>query len=149
MAVKWAWRKAFGREAARVIHRYRGRAAECRKAPGTRRCDGGSEKKGRGLSGETARPSSGLGGRGGRGAMFPREPGAQWRSHRPAVGLAGAADRFYRSARSLWAQGLRPEALRTLEEGVAVAERLDDESVAKKLGELFVTFQAEQRLENK
>ena len=63
--------------------------------------------------------------------------------------LAGAVDRFYRSARSLWAQGLRPEALRTLEEGVAVAERLDDESVAKKLGELFVTFQAEQRLEQK
>ena len=63
--------------------------------------------------------------------------------------LAGAVDRFYRSARSLWAQGLRPEALRTLEEGVVVAERLDDESVAKKLGELFVTFQAEQRLEQK
>ncbi len=63
--------------------------------------------------------------------------------------LAGAADRFYRSARSLWAQGLRPEALRVLEEGVAVAERLEDESVAKKLGELFVTFQAAQRLENK
>lgn len=63
--------------------------------------------------------------------------------------LAGAADRFYRSARSFWAQGLRPEALRVLEEGVAVAERIDDESVAKKLGELFVTFQAEQRLENK
>lgn len=63
--------------------------------------------------------------------------------------LAGAADRFYRSARSLWAQGLRPEALRVLEEGVSVAERLEDESVAKKLGELFVTFQAAQRLENK
>lgn len=62
---------------------------------------------------------------------------------------AGAADRFYRSARSLWAQGLRPEALRVLEEGVAVAERLDDESVAKKMGELFVTFQSAQRLDNK
>ena len=63
--------------------------------------------------------------------------------------LAGAADRFYRSARSLWAQGLRPEALRVLEEGVAVAERLDDESVAKKMGELFVTFQSAQRLDDK
>ena len=62
---------------------------------------------------------------------------------------AGAADRFYRSARSLWAQGLRPEALRVLEEGVAVAEHLGDESIAKKLGELFVTFQGEQRLEKK
>ena len=63
--------------------------------------------------------------------------------------LAGAADRFHRSARSLWAQGLRPEALHVLEEGVAVAERIGDESVAKKMGELFVTFQAEQRLEQK
>ena len=63
--------------------------------------------------------------------------------------LAGAADRFYRSARSLWAQGLRPEALRVLEEGVSAAERLGDESVAKKMGELFVTFQSAQRLQDK
>ena len=74
---------------------------------------------------------------------------AAGRQAQAADDLAGAADRFYRSARSLWAQGFRPDALRVLEEGVAVAERLDDEAVAKKMGELFVTFQSAQRLDGK
>ena len=34
-----------------------------------------------------------------------------------------------------------------LEEGVGAAERLDDEAVAKKMAELFVTFKAGRRLE--
>ena len=67
------------------------------------------------------------------------------RQAQAADDLAGAADRFYRSARSLWAQGLQPEAVRVLEEGVSVAERLDDEAIAKKMADLFVTFKAEQR----
>ncbi|MGD9611907.1 MAG: hypothetical protein AB7V22_03310 [Kiritimatiellia bacterium] len=61
--------------------------------------------------------------------------------------FAGAADRFYRAARSLWAQGLQPEAVRALEEGVGAAERLDDEAVAKKMADLLVTFKADRRLE--
>ena len=61
--------------------------------------------------------------------------------------LAGACDRFYRSARSLWAQGLQPEAVRVLEEGVKAAEQIDDEAVAKKMAALFVTFKDEKRLE--
>ena len=59
---------------------------------------------------------------------------------------AGACDRFYRAARSLWAQGLQPDAVRVLEEGVECAEQLDDEDVGKKLAALFVTFKDEKRL---
>lgn len=60
--------------------------------------------------------------------------------------LAGACDRFYRAARSLWAQEIRPEAARTLEEGVSCAEQLEDEAVAKRMAELFVTFKQGERL---
>ena len=69
------------------------------------------------------------------------------RQAQAADDLAGACDRFYRAARSLWAQGLQPEAVRVLEEGVKAAERLEDEAVAKKMAALFVTFKDEQRLE--
>ncbi|HAL92370.1 MAG TPA: hypothetical protein DCM68_05025 [Verrucomicrobia bacterium] len=60
--------------------------------------------------------------------------------------LAGACDRFYRAARSLWAQGLQPEAVRILEEGVACAEELKDEAIGKRMADLFVTFQDSKRL---
>lgn len=69
------------------------------------------------------------------------------RQAQAADDLAGAADRFYRSARSLWAQGLQPEAVRVLEEGVSAAEQYGDESVAKKMAELYVTFKDGQRLD--
>lgn len=72
---------------------------------------------------------------------------AAGRQAQAAADLAGAAERFYRAARSLWAQGLLPEAVRVLEEGVEAAERLDDEAVAKKMAELYVTFKESQRLE--
>ena len=60
---------------------------------------------------------------------------------------AGACDRFYRAARSLWAQGVQTEAIQVLEEGVEAAEQLDDEAIAKKMAELFVTFKDGKRLE--
>ena len=69
------------------------------------------------------------------------------RQAQAADDLAGACDRFYRAARSLWAQGLQPEAVRALEEGVKAAEQLDDEAVAKKIAALFVTFKDDQRLD--
>lgn len=69
------------------------------------------------------------------------------RQAQAADGLAGACDRFYRSARSLWAQGLQPAAVRILEEGVACAEQLGDEAVGEKMANLFVTFQNGKRLE--
>ena len=69
------------------------------------------------------------------------------RQAQAADDLAGACDRFYRAARSLWAQGLQPEAVRALEEGVKAAEQLDEEEVAKKIAALFVTFKDDQRLE--
>ena len=72
---------------------------------------------------------------------------AAGRQAQAADDLAGACDRFYRAARSLWAQGFQPEAIRILEEGVKAAERLEDEAVAKKMAALFVTFKDEQRLE--
>jgi hypothetical protein len=59
---------------------------------------------------------------------------------------AGACDRFYRSSRSLWAQGYQPEAVKILEEGVACAENLKDETLGKRLADLFVTFKNGQRL---
>lgn len=58
---------------------------------------------------------------------------------------AGACDRFWRAARSLWAQGLQTEAARVLEEGVECAEQFGDESVAKKMAELLVTFKKDNR----
>ena len=69
------------------------------------------------------------------------------RQAQAADDLAGACDRFYRAARSLWAQGFRPDAIRVLEEGVQAAEQLDDEAIAKKIAALFVTFKDEQRLD--
>ncbi len=68
------------------------------------------------------------------------------RQAQAAGDLAGAADRFYRAARSLGAQGLQPEALHVLEEGVSCAEQIDDEAVAMKMAGLLVTFRDEQRL---
>lgn len=58
---------------------------------------------------------------------------------------AGACDRFWRASRSLWAQALHAEAARVLEEGVECAEQLGEESVAKKMAELLVTFKKENR----
>ena len=60
--------------------------------------------------------------------------------------LPEACDRFYRAARSLWAQGLGPEAIRTLEEGVNCSERVQDEAVGRRMAELVVTFKDEKRL---
>ena len=60
--------------------------------------------------------------------------------------LAGACDRFYRAARSLWAQGLQSAAVQALEAGVECAEQLQDEKVGKKLADLFVTFENGKRL---
>ena len=60
--------------------------------------------------------------------------------------LSEACDRFYRAARSLWAQGLGPEAVRTLEEGVICSEDVQDESVGRRMAELVVTFKDEKRL---
>lgn len=68
------------------------------------------------------------------------------RQAQAAGDLAGACDRFYRAARSQWAQKLQPEAVRTLEEGVACAEQLGDEKIAKKMAKLFVTFKDDKRL---
>lgn len=60
--------------------------------------------------------------------------------------LAGACDRFGRASRSLWAQGFQSEAARALEQGVDCSELLQDESVAKRMAELLVTFNGERRL---
>lgn len=59
---------------------------------------------------------------------------------------AEACDRFWRAARSLWAQGLQPDAVRVLEDGVACAEELQDEAAGKRMAALYVTFQEKQRL---
>ena len=67
------------------------------------------------------------------------------RQAQAAGDLAGACDRFWRSARSLWAQGLPAEAAGILEEGVGCAEQLGDEQVAKRMAELLVTFTKEHR----
>ena len=58
----------------------------------------------------------------------------------------GAGERFYRAARSLWAQGAQSEAVALLQEGLACAEAAPDSPLAQKLAALHVTFQAEQRL---
>lgn len=60
--------------------------------------------------------------------------------------LPEACDRFYRAARSLWAQGLGPEAIRTLEEGVNCSEHVQDEAFGRRMAELVVTFKDEKRL---
>ena len=60
--------------------------------------------------------------------------------------LTGACDRYYRAAKSLWAQGLQPEAVQRLEEGASCAELIEDEAVAKKTADLFVTFKESKRL---
>ena len=60
--------------------------------------------------------------------------------------LPRACDRFYRAARSLWAQGFQAEAAHTLEEGVACAEELKDKAIGKRMTELVVTFKDGKRL---
>ncbi len=60
--------------------------------------------------------------------------------------LSVACDQFYRAARSQWAQGLQPEAVATLEEGVACAEELKDDAMSLRMAELAVTFKDESRL---
>ncbi|MDY0149858.1 MAG: hypothetical protein RBT03_07220, partial [Kiritimatiellia bacterium] len=63
-----------------------------------------------------------------------------------AAGASEAAsDRFWRAARSLWAQGLRDEAVHVLEEGVACAAAFKDEVAGQRLADLWVTFQGETR----
>ena len=64
---------------------------------------------------------------------------------RAAGDLSGACNRLRRAAKSLWAQGVYNEAVRTLEEGVACAEQLEDEDIGRKMAELLVTFQEEWR----
>mgnify|MGYP003603338351 CR=1 FL=1 len=71
---------------------------------------------------------------------------AAGRQAQAAGDLANACDRFYRSARSLWAQGIQPEAVKVLEEGVSCAEKLKDDAVGKRLADLFVTFKKSERL---
>lgn len=68
------------------------------------------------------------------------------RQARAAGDLPGACDRLYRASRSQWAQELRPEAVRTLEEAVACAEELKDEATGRRMAELFVTFKDGKRL---
>ena len=68
------------------------------------------------------------------------------RQAQAAGDAAGAGERLYRAARSLWAQGVQPEAVARLQEGLAIAEQMPDSPLAKKLAALYVTFQAEQRL---
>lgn len=71
---------------------------------------------------------------------------AAGRQAQAAGDLANACDRFYRSARSLWAQDIQPEAVKVLEEGVACAEKLKDDAMGKRLADLFVTFKKSERL---
>ena len=67
------------------------------------------------------------------------------RHARAAGDSAAAGDLFWRSARSLWAQGLRDEAVRVLEEGVACAAEARDEAAGRRMAELLVTFQGQTR----
>lgn len=69
------------------------------------------------------------------------------RQAQAAGDLPGACDRYYRAARSLEAQGLLPEAVRILQEGVACAESLpENEEIHRKLAEMVVTFNENERL---
>lgn len=61
--------------------------------------------------------------------------------------LPGACDRYYRAARSLWAQGLQPEASLQLEEGLSCTELIADEGLARKMTARFVTLRNGKRLE--
>ena len=70
---------------------------------------------------------------------------AAGRQARAAGAPAAASDRFWRAARSLWAQGLRDEAAQVLEEGVACAAAFKDEAAGQRLADLLVTFQRETR----
>ena len=54
--------------------------------------------------------------------------------------MRGAGDRFWRAARSLWAQGRGDEAARVLEEGVACAAEAGDEDLGGRMAALVVTF---------
>ncbi len=67
------------------------------------------------------------------------------RQARQAGDVAGAGDRLYRAARSLWSQGHIDEALPVLEEGVACAAEAGDEALGQRMADLFVTFQNEAR----
>jgi hypothetical protein len=67
------------------------------------------------------------------------------RHARAAGDSAAAGNRFWRAARSLWAQGLRDEAVRVLEEGVACAAEAQDEAAGRRMAELLVTFQEQTR----
>lgn len=67
------------------------------------------------------------------------------RHARAAGDSAAAGNRFWRAARSLWAQGLRDEAVRVLEEGVACAAEARDEAAGRRMAELLVTFQEQTR----
>jgi tetratricopeptide (TPR) repeat protein len=60
--------------------------------------------------------------------------------------LAGACDRYYWAARSLWAQGFQTDAVHALEAGVKCAEQLNDEEVARRMAKLLVTFNGKKRL---
>lgn len=82
----------------------------------------------------------------GRLAEMARALAEAGRQAKAAGKLPEACDRFYRAARSLWAQGLGPEAVRTLEEGVNCSEDVQDEVVGRRMAELVVTFKNEQRL---
>ena len=67
------------------------------------------------------------------------------RQARAAGASAAAGDRFWRAARSLWAQGLRDEAVGVLEEGVACAAEARDEAAGRRMAQLLVTFQEQTR----
>ena len=71
---------------------------------------------------------------------------AAGRQARAAGDPTAASDRFWRAARSLWAQGLHDEAAQVLEEGVVCAAAFKDEAAGQRLAELVVTFKNGKRL---
>ena len=58
-----------------------------------------------------------------------------------------ASDCFWRSARSLWAQGLAEDAVAMLEEGRICAAFSQDEAASQRMADLLVTIRGEKRLE--
>ena len=78
-------------------------------------------------------------------AMARALAGAGWQA-KEAGDLTGACDRFYRAARSLWAQEIGPEAVMVLEGGMDCAKELGDDVVSQRITDLFVTFKADERL---
>ena len=82
----------------------------------------------------------------GRLAEMARATAEAGRNAQGAGDLAGACERYYRAARSLWAQKLEAEALQRLEEGVSCVELIEDDEVAKEMTERFVTFKNGLRL---